>query len=64
LRTALLYNFKNIIKLYTVFKGLNGKYTLVLDYCNGGSLHECLYKYINIHRKPFTEDMVRYLMKQ
>ena len=64
LRTAFTYNFKNIIKLHAAFKGLNGKYTLVLDYCNGGSLHERLYKYIKVHGKPFTEDMVRYLMKQ
>ena len=64
LRTAFTYNFKNIIKLHAVFKDLTGKYTLVLDYCNGGSLHERLYKYIKVHGKPFTEDMVRYLMKQ
>ena len=64
LRTALSYNFKNIIKLYAVKKDLTGEYTLVLDYCNGGSLHQCLYNYINKYGKPFTEDIVRYLMTQ
>ena len=64
LRTALSYNFKNIVKLHAVLKDLTGEYTLVLDYCNGGSLHQCLYNYINKYGKPFTEDIVRYLMTQ
>ena len=64
LRTSLTYNFKNIIKLHRVEKLNNGDYNLILDYCNGGSLHECLYNYINKYRKPFPENIVRYLMEQ
>ena len=64
LRTSLSYNFKNIVKLHRVEKEPSGRYNLILDYCNGGSLHECLKNYINRYRKPFSENIVRYLMKQ
>ena len=64
LRTSLTYNFKNIIKLHRVEKLNNGDDNLIVDYCNGGSLHECLYNYINKYRKPFPENIVRYLMEQ
>ena len=64
LRTSLSYNFKNIVKLHRVEKEPSGRYNLILDYCNGGSLHDCLYNYINRFGKPFSENIVRYLMKQ
>ena len=64
LRTSLSYNFKNIVKLHRVEKEPSGRYNLILDYCNGGSLHDCLYNYINRYGKPFSENIVRYLMKQ
>ena len=55
---------KNIIKLCYVLKYADGIYHLVLEYCNGGSLHETLYRYINRYGKPFPEDLVGYLMRQ
>jgi serine/threonine protein kinase len=64
LRTAVFYNFKHIIKLINVLKYTDGIYHLVLEYCNGGSLHETLYRYINKYGRPFPEDLVRYLTKQ
>ena len=64
LRTSSSYNFKNIVKLHRVEKEPSGRYNLILDYCNGGSLHDCLYNYINRFGKPFSENIVRYLMKQ
>ena len=64
LRASIAYNFKNIIKAHRIEKLTNGDYDLILDYCNGGSLHECLYNYINRYRKPFPENIVRYLMEQ
>ena len=64
LRTSSSYNFKNIVKLHRVEKEPSGRYNLILDYCNGGSLHKCLCNYINRYRKPFSENIVRYLMKQ
>ena len=64
LRASIAYNFKNIIKAHRIEKLTNGDYNLILDYCNGGSLHECLLNYINRYRKPFPENIVRYLMEQ
>ena len=56
---------RNIIALYKVFRYEgNGNELLVLEYCNGGSLHSYLYNYIEKNGKPFPEDLVRYLMKQ
>ena len=54
---------KNIMKLIEV-KQSNDNYYLVCELFNGGSLNECLDKYRKIHRKPFTEEIVQYLMRQ
>ena len=54
---------KNIMKLIEV-KQSNDNYYLVCELCNGGSLSQCLDKYRKIHRKPFTEEIVQYLMRQ
>jgi serine/threonine protein kinase len=54
---------KNIMKLIEV-KQSNDNYYLVCELFNGGSLNECLDKYRKIHRKPFTEEIVQYLMKK
>ena len=37
---------------------------IVTEFCNGGGLSDCLRKYINIHFKPFKEEIVQYLMRQ
>ena len=39
-------------------------YYIVMDYCNGGSLLKCLKKYKKLYKKPFSEKIVQYLMKQ
>ena len=35
-----------------------------MEYCNGGDLSKCLKKYIKINKKPFSEEIVQYLMRQ
>ena len=35
-----------------------------MEYCNGGSLTQCLRKYMATFKRPFTEQIVQYLMKQ
>ena len=50
------FNHNNIIKLYDV-KVTQSDIYLIMEYCNGGSLKKAYYK-------PFTEDIVRFLMKQ
>ena len=54
---------KNIVKLIEVKKTKSHIY-IVTEYCNGGSLSDNLNKYRLIHRKPFSEKIVQYLMKQ
>jgi len=64
LRSALANNFKNIIKMQNILKDLSGRYYIILEYCNGGSLYDCLKEYSNKNRKPFPEKYVSYLMKE
>lgn len=53
----------NIIKLYEIKKTLNNFY-LIFDYCNGGGLSNCLEKYMNRYKRPFTQEIVQYIMRQ
>ena len=54
---------KNIVKLIEVKKTKSHIY-IVTEFCNGGSLTDNLSKYVQIHRKAFSEEIVQYLMKQ
>ena len=56
-------NHPNIMKLIEL-KQSKDNYYLVCELCNGGSLNDCLDKYRKINRKPFTEEIVQYLMRQ
>ena len=53
----------NIIKLYEV-RETTQYYYLVMEFCNGGGLSDCLEEYKKKNRKPFPEEVVQYLMKQ
>ena len=35
-----------------------------MEYCNGGTLTECLEKYKNLYHRPFTEEIVQHIMLQ
>ena len=54
---------KNIVKLEDV-KVTKNHYYLVMEYCNGGALSDCLKKYQQIYGAPFSEQIVQYLMRQ
>ena len=54
---------KNIIQLLKVKDDANYHY-LTLEYCNGNSLLHCLQRYIKKYKRPFSEEIVQYLMKQ
>ena len=56
-------NHNNIIKLYDV-KVTKDNIYLIMEYCNGGSLKKALNNYKQKFGRPFTEDIVQYLMKQ
>ena len=54
---------KNIIKLEELKKTTN-HYYVIMEYCNGGTLTECLEKYKRLYRRPFTEEIVQHIMRQ
>ena len=54
---------KNIIRLEALKKTTH-HYYVIMEYCNGGTLTECLEKYKNLYHKPFTEEIVQYIMRQ
>ena len=53
----------NIVKLEGVRRSLSNYY-IIMEYINGGGLSDCLKKYMEKHGKPFSEEIVQYLMKQ
>ena len=54
---------ENIVKLFEVIENKDS-FFLVMELCNGGDLSKCLEKYKEKYNKPFTEEIVQYLMKQ
>lgn len=56
-------NHKNIMKLIEI-KQNTDNYYLVCELCNGGSLRECVNKYLKMYNKTFSEEIIQYLMKQ
>ena len=56
-------NHKNIMKLVEI-KQTKDNYYLVCELCNGGDLNNCLDKYRKMHRTPFSEEIVQFLMRQ
>ena len=55
-------NHPNIVKLIKEINKIH--LLLIMEYCNGGTLSECLKKFELIKGKPFTEEIVQYLIKQ
>ena len=56
-------NHPNIVHLIDLKKTKSHCY-IVMEFCNGGSLSGCLKKYKAIHRRPFSEEIVQYIMRQ
>ncbi len=53
----------NIIKLIEVHETTQYIY-LVMELCNGGGLSDCLEDHMKKNKKPFSEEIVQYLMRQ
>ena len=53
----------NIVK-FEEFKETQTDYYLIMEYCNGGCLSDCLKQYREIHGKPFPEEIVQHIMCQ
>ena len=56
-------NHPNIIKFHELLAS-KSHYYVVMEYCNGGDLTGCLRKYKSIYHRPFSEEIVQYLMRQ
>ena len=56
-------NHENIVK-YIETKKTKSHIYIVTEYCNGGSLSSLLSNYMKKNKKPFTEEIVQYLMRQ
>ena len=56
-------NHINIIRLVAI-KCDKKNYYIITDYYNGGTLANCLKKYMEIYGSPFSEEIVQYLMRQ
>jgi serine/threonine protein kinase len=56
-------NHPNIVRLIDLKKTKTHCY-IVMEYCNGGDLSGCLKKYKAAHRRPFSEEIVQYIMRQ
>lgn len=56
-------NHPNIIRIIDIKKAKT-HYYIITEFCNGGSLSNCLKKYIMLYQKPFPDEIVQYLMRQ
>jgi len=56
-------NHKNIIKLFEI-KNSQKNFYLIMEYCNGGTLHDLFEKYNDKHLKPFSESFVQHILRQ
>ena len=56
-------NHPNIVRL-TDLKKTKSHIYIVMEYCNGGDLSHCLKNYKLTHHRPFSEEIVQYLMRQ
>ena len=52
----------NIVKFHKITETISNYY-IILEYCNGGNLEQALAKYQSFYKKPFTEDIARYITK-
>ena len=56
-------NHKNIVRLYDYFEEKDFAY-FIMEYCNGGSLAQCLETYKNKYGNPFTQKLIQVFAKQ
>ena len=56
-------NHPNIAKFEAVKKTPNHFY-VIMEYCNGGELSKALELYMEKYKRPFTQEIVQYLMRQ
>ena len=57
------YDINSILNLED-YKKTPKEYLIGMEYCSGGSISKCLSKYKQMYGRPFTEEIVQYLMRQ
>ena len=57
------FNHPNIVKLKDI-KKTKSHYYILLEYINGGTLSNCLKKYMEKYGHAFSEEIIQYLMRQ
>ena len=53
----------NIVHFYEKLQD-ETNYYLIIEYCNGGTLTQCLEKYKNIYKEPFNIEIIQNFMRQ
>ena len=53
----------NIVHFYEKLQD-ETNYYLIIEYCNGGTLTECIEKYKNIYKEPFNIEIIQNFMRQ
>ena len=56
-------NHPNIVKFYEKLNDDNNYY-LIVEYCNGGNLSQCMQKYLSVYKEPFSIEIVQHFMRQ
>ena len=54
-------NHPNIVKFFGKFED-KSHYYLIYEYCNGGTLTQCVEKYMNTYKEPFSIEIVQHFM--
>ena len=53
----------NIIHFYEKLAD-ETNYYLIMEYCNGGTLTQCMDKYMSVYKEPFSIDIIQNFMRQ
>ena len=53
----------NICKFYDKLND-DSNYYLIIEYCNGGNLNQCLEKYLKVKKEPFSIEIIQHFMRQ
>ena len=61
LEISKILNHPNIAKFYELLKD-DSHYYLVHEYCNGGTLTECIQEYQQIHKEQFSIEIIQHFM--
>ena len=54
-------NHPNIVKFFGKFED-KSHYYLIYEYCNGGTLTQCVEKYMNTYKEPFSIEIIQHFM--